>query len=580
MLQRQYSPEQRRALNLIWAAAGQYDLDPPFMAFDPDGQPNFYFNCVVGLTAKWLDMTRLGTFFASYAGSPRQEMFDELVWLGLENCVYEKELPTRPILAALRQQYASDFFAQQQKMSRQQWMAKNNRVYEQQQARWAPLAHQHGPLLTPRGRDLARALTLPGTLNTDEVIARLQEILHDFFLFSGNDPVRVPHALHLKGTWAALLTKLLPTEVRHTDQLVLRRSSQLQEQNVTSVGKVPLAHHLSTRHAEADRAYMETCFGRSLYNDHDLAALEQSLCTGNHRSCHLWITRGEPSPNRPPNSESRKLAQDAARQRQQNLEFYAKHSQLYASSILRLSEQLENALRSYSQPQPVRARTGRLDSRRVWRAPCLHDPAIFWRKTDDIQPDLSVDLLLDASASRLDSQEIIAAQGYILAESLRRCGVKLQIFAFRSLRGYTVLQLLKGYKDPGCRSIFDYFAAGWNRDGLALRTAARLANSDCKHRLLLILTDASPNDSQKIPPSAGMPLSRDYGDEAAVADTATEVMALRKQGLRVGAIFFGLTRDVPALKRIYGSDFVRIQKIDQLAGAVGAFLQKQLREMD
>ena len=52
MLQRQYSPEQRRALNLIWAAAGRYDLDPPFMAFTPDGQPDFYFNCVVGLTAR------------------------------------------------------------------------------------------------------------------------------------------------------------------------------------------------------------------------------------------------------------------------------------------------------------------------------------------------------------------------------------------------------------------------------------------------------------------------------------------------------------------------------------------------
>lgn len=580
MLQRQYSPEQRRALNLIWAAAGRYDLDPPFMAFDPNGQPNFYFNCIVGLAAKWLDMARLETFFASYAGSTRQELFDELVWLGLENCVYEKELPVRPVLSALRQQYAAAFFAHQRSMSRQQWMAKNNQVYEQQEARWAPLAHRHGPLLTPRGRDLARALALPGTLDTDGVISSLQEILHKFFLFSGSDPVRRLHALHFKGMWATLLTKLLPTEVRHTDQLMLRQSSQLQGGAVQLAGKALMAHHLSTRRAEADRAYMETCFGRSLYNDHDLAALEQTLCTGNHRTCHLWITRGEPSPNRPPNPESKQLALDAARQRQQNLDFYAKNSQLYASSIRRLCEQLEHALHSYSQPQPVRARAGRLNSRRVWRAPCLYDPSIFLRETDEIQPDLSVDLLLDASASRMDSQEIIAAQGYILAESLRRCGVKVQIFAFRSLRGYTVMQLLKGYKDPGCRSIFDYFAAGWNRDGLALRTAAHLADSDCKHRLLLILTDASPNDSQKLPPSGGIPVSRDYSEKAAVADTAAEVQALRKQGFQVGAIFFGLTRDVPSLKLIYGRDFVRIQKIDQLAGAVGSLLQMQLREMD
>lgn len=580
MLQRQYSPEQRRALNLIWAAAGRYDLDPPFMAFTPDGQPDFYFNCVVGLTARWLDMSRLEGFFASYGGSPRRTMFDELVWLGLENCVYEKELPHRPILAQLRQQHALDFFAGQKTMSRQQWMAKNNRVFEQQEARWAPLAGRRPPLLTPRARELAKALVLPGSLDTQGVIAALQEMLQTFFLFSGDEPARGPHALHLKGLAAALLTKLVPTEVRHTDQLVLRRSDQLQAANARPAGKALLARHLSARRAESDRVYIETCFGRCLYNDHDLAMLEQELCTGSHRTCHLWITRGEPASHRPPDGEAARLARDAALQRQRNLDFYARNSGLCASGIRRLSEQLADALRSYSQPQPVRARSGRLNSRRVWRAPCLGDPSVFLRQTEDIQPDLSVDLLLDASASRLNSQETIAAQGYILAESLRRCGVKLQIFAFRSLRGYTVLQRLKSYQDPGCRSVFDYFAAGWNRDGLALRAAARLADSGCGHKLLLILTDASPNDSQKIAPSAAMPIGRDYGDQAAVDDTAAQVRALRSQGFRVGAIFLGLDRDVPALKTIYGREFVRIRQVDQLAGAVGTLLQRQLREMD
>ena len=65
-----------------------------------------------------------------------------------------------------------------------------------------------------------------------------------------------------------------------------------------------------------------------------------------------------------------------------------------------------------------------------------------------------------------------------------------------------------------------------------------------------------------------------------VADTAAEVKALRKEGFRVGAVFFGQTRNVSCLKTIYGREFVRIQKIDQLAGAVGSLLQRQLREMD
>ena len=37
--------------------------------------------------------------------------------------------------------------------------------------------------------------------------------------------------------------------------------------------------------------------------------------------------------------------------------------------------------------------------------------------TEEQQPDFSVDLMLDASASRLDSQQIIAMQGYMIAEA-------------------------------------------------------------------------------------------------------------------------------------------------------------------
>ena len=53
----------------------------------------------------------------------------------------------------------------------------------------------------------------------------------------------------------------------------------------------------------------------------------------------------------------------------------------------------------------------------------------------------------------------------------------------------------------GCaEQIFRYFAAGWNRDGLALRGAGHLMEgSPAKNRLLIILTDASPNDDRRIP---------------------------------------------------------------------------------
>ena len=86
----------------------------------------------------------------------------------------------------------------------------------------------------------------------------------------------------------------------------------------------------------------------------------------------------------------------------------------------------------------------------------------------------TVDLMLDASASRLRCQESIAIEGYILAKSLAACGIPVRVTSFCSLRGYTVLHILKDFGDKnGERRVFDYFAAGWNRDGLALRGMGR-----------------------------------------------------------------------------------------------------------
>ena len=124
----------------------------------------------------------------------------------------------------------------------------------------------------------------------------------------------------------------------------------------------------------------------------------------------------------------------------------------------------------HQQPEDLLARKGRLDGTRVWRTPVLQDGRVFLRKDEESRAGFTVDLMLDASASRLRCQESIAIEGYILAKSLAACGIPVRVTSFCSLRGYTVLHILKDFGDKnGERRVFDYFAAGWNRDGLALR---------------------------------------------------------------------------------------------------------------
>ena len=576
-----YSANQRRAINLVWTASGDYRFEPQFLALKPNGEPDFYMNCIIGLVHKWFGDEMPARLFSAWAGDARQSVFDELTWLALENAAYEKELPVRPVLAELRRGHAEEFFASEYQLSRQEWMEKNQLVYSLQSARWKTVLSQKPPLLAPWEKGLSAALACPGTLSAAELETAVRAAFQKYLQFDGTVHKKEAFHFHFSDKWAPLLTKLLPTEIVRTDDLTIGRSAMPGENGMVKVSNALRSRLRSNEHETQDRDYIERCFGRSIYSPQALARIEQQLCTGNHLGCHLWFTKGASASSQLLSADTQRLYEQAEAQAKRNRAAFAHDLDLHQSALARLSEQIRNCLLVHQQPERVPARQGWLDGTRVWREPMLHDDCVFLRNDEESRPGFAVDLMLDASASRLHCQETIAIQGYILAKSLAACGIPVRVTSFCSLRGYTVLRILKDFSDRnGERSVFNYFAAGWNRDGLALRGAGELIRSaPAEKHLLLLLTDASPDDSHKILPSGKIPLSRDYDGQVGVDDTAEEVRVLRAQGVRVAAVFTGENTSVPAANTIYGRDLARIRRMDQLAAAAGRLIQDEIREL-
>ena len=576
-----YSAQQRRAINLVWTASGDYQFEPQFLALKSNGEPDFYMNCVIGLVHKWFGDETQKRLFAHWTGDVRQSTFDDLAWLALENAVYEKELPERPVLEALRYTHAEEFFASEYQLSRQEWMDKNQLVYSLQSERWKKVLSQKPPLLAPWEKGLGEALACPGTMSGEELEAAVLAAFEKYLQFDGTVHKKEPFRLHFGDKWAPLLTKLMPVEIVRTDDLTIGRSAAAGENGMVRASNALRAQLHSNERETQDRNYIERCFGRSIYSPQRLARIEQQLCTGNHLGCHLWFTRGENAPDKPMSADTQRLYEQAEEQAKRNRAAFSHDNALYQNALLRLTEQIRNCMLVHQQPDRVTARQGFLDGTKVWREPILRDDRVFLRADEEPHPGFTVDLMLDGSASRLHCQETIAIQGYILAKSLATCGIPVRVTSFCSLRGYTVLRILKDLGDKnGERKVFDYFAAGWNRDGLALRGAGELMRSaPADKHLLILLTDASPDDSHKILPSGKVPLSRDYDGQAGIDDTADEVRALRAQGVRVAAVFMGENESIPAANAIYGRDLARIRRIDQLAAAAGRLIQDEIREL-
>ncbi len=674
--------ERKRAENLVWTAAGDYAFTPDFLSFTEDGSADLYMNLVIGLAHKWLGRPT-EALLEEVSRSRRAAILGDTLWLGIESYVYARELPSRPALETLRAQHAEAYFARLQNLNRQQWMAENKRLLDQQTIRWSRVLGRKTRVYAPDRRALAAALELDPALSADEVVATLRTILMRFFAYRGEAEVKPVH-IRLNAVEAWILQHVFKTEHQHTDTLMMKNTYVAN----ASVG-TPVASDAKHGGAGAtgERAYITACFGRSLYTDEELQQLEARICVGGHRGCHVYVTDGKFDTGSSDgrtwlreksgaqmnditrtnqrtedgtgkasgtgtrtdvaasrggffDSETAKVRQDSAQQALANRRFFASEGELARSLVRRLSARLELTLSDLRENVAVHAPVGRLDPVRAWRMPIVHDQDVFEKQRPEREMPLDVTLLLDASASRMQMQEQLAAEAWILAEALKNCHVPAAVWNFRSLRGYTVLEKMKDFSEQDCAHLFHFYAAGWNRDGLGLRLAAeellhgsrrnfaasearstgmpaagrRLeaqkatmstehggvrnhsmpgaggpsalkpgmtaggSPGDRKH-ILIVLTDASPDDSTRLSSCAKYPFGSAYEGRPAVEDAADAIAEMRAQGILVYGLFLGRTENLGNLSLLYGHHQVRIHDIAQLARAAGEIFTKAVEEL-
>ena len=96
------SNEKQRALNIIWNASKNYGLKALLTAYDECGKADLYWNYIIGSVYKYFDYNLLREFFDNLKYDRDCILYQQIMMLGLEGCIYEKEKKDRPALAGLR----------------------------------------------------------------------------------------------------------------------------------------------------------------------------------------------------------------------------------------------------------------------------------------------------------------------------------------------------------------------------------------------------------------------------------------------------------------------------------------------
>ncbi len=568
--------ENRRADNQIWNGAADYTLRTDFQAFTPEGDADLYFNTIIGLLHQLYDYGKLKHLFNTFQSQTSGAFYSDLFWLGLEGVVFQRSKASRPALVALRREYARQVMAQPRKQAEREGISN---------LRWLWFCRALG---SPAQEDswekgVLDDLTFPPECSEEELCSRMEALLHKWF-----------HRARKSVTdrqWAAFAGRNLLKGQRQQGGLIrstaLRRLGQSGGGPVEEDGhkffwqKKLLFHVGQGKTPEAIlRRYVENCFGVSMLTPPEIAAAERELCTGNHQNCRLHFTRGVlPSGQADGQTQWERLV--FQQQREKNRAYYQEHLVQNQLILAQLTQRLQNTLLLQADVSDSRTRAGALLTSAAWRAPALRDGRVFFQRRQNELGDLSVDILLDASASQNQQQERISTQAYLIASALTRCQIPVRVSSFCSVSGCTVLRIFRDYEERNqTDSIFDYVSAGWNRDGLAMRAMDWLMKRcQSDHRLLILLSDANPNDDQKIPRSGFFPGGRDYGGKLGIQDAAAEARTLRKHGLAPICIFTGSDRELPGAREIYGQDLIRIPSIGWFADAVGKLIQGRIQAL-
>ena len=562
--------QKKRAENIIWNCADDYGFSPDFKAYDADGLADLYWNCIIGAARRHFDWEKIAAVLRSFSQYEDCDTYEGLMWLGLENCVYARELQDRPVLSSLRQNYARAF------IDAYPFPDDYMLLDSLSSAHWQRVSGIE-PKLSKYDKKLLDELEFPPDLSSDEIVLRAQQLFARWFQIAVEERkksqrFRLPGLRKRRKAETGRYRKFGIGFSDHPEKVYGGAAAGDQGENMI------LASRLS---AEELRAFIETKYGRPVFNPGRTQELERSLCSGNHKNCRLHFTDGVRVSDAEINNGFEAISrQREAAQVESNRAYYQEHIRRNRTAVSKLASNIRNSVLMHLEPFPVKACAGALNSRAVWRGAKLEDEYIFSRSENDSAGGLSVDILLDASTSQKYRQEIISTQAYIIASALDRCSIPCRVMSFCSMTGYTIVRIFREYAaSRDNERIFEYVSNGCNRDGLAVRAVHRLLDdSPYEHRILIILSDVKPNDVIRMP-SASSEESVAYEKAAGLNDTATEVRRARADGISVICIFTGDDEDLPSARTVYGSDFVRIRSFDRLADTVGALIQNQIRNI-
>ena len=580
---------ENRVNNLAWTISGMYDEDIDSSEKDYSSKDvSLYFAIIAGARRKYLDWNIIKKYIMSrIKKSYNKDILYTLIELILNSVVEDKVISERPGVAEIRSKAYSDVLANYNKIHKEDILQTLRYTFILQ-------AMDKHPAVDGLIRRIIKDIkSIDCNSDLMDILKRIDEIYLTYFEFIINSQIEAGKMSeeNIKNvnvdfdTFSDFMYEELymDEESEIIENEINNISNSMLLESIGEMGDVNLEKsqnrviYVDEEMAQKIYSKVEYYYGKTFLSEGEIKKIESKHCRNTHEGCRIHFTDGVLR------SECNNAFQlkYVTRQKENNIYKYRDNIKLHKRSINKLKESISRILIEESATDRVYSDGGTICANRAWRIGRSNNNKVFYKDIQNEKGKYVIDILLDASGSQSRNQFNVAIQAYIIAAALTSIGIPNRVMGYLSFLDYTVLKRYRDYDDNinTCENIFEYFAAGNNRDGLAIKaTCDALLEREEENKILIVLSDGKPNDVK-----IGRDRSRSLRGEASykgiigVKDTALEVRKARKQGILVLGVFTGKEKDLDAEKIIYGKDFIYTRDIERFSDIVAMYLKKIIK---
>lgn len=575
--------ESSRTENLIWTVSNKYSVQPKNNIFilSKDFEKDFYKNCLFGLFSKKFNNSLMSEFIREFINKySNKDDLQMILQLISEECIYRELLLERPALVEIREKYIKDkIYYYSRRMP--------NNIGEEIEYNYYKLKSKNSLQTNITIEQILKEIeTSQNFQNTSEIITLLEYIFKTYFHIYENmnfeDQIKefIEEVKKVEKS-NTLKMKRLDNRLNIKSNLEDLEKFQIESAEFTNVEIIQEEIEERKNSDLSVNAKQEKDTSQSVFSHYGLPSkskleiqrIENEICIGPHENIKLHFSKGEYAND----TKSLYFKELVSEQREENIKHYEENILVYKRNITQLKEIIKNSILSDLDFSTKSSSSGAIVPEKIYRYEYLKDPLIFKKEYREEYGTMSVDILLDSSASQEVHTNKVVAQAYIISSALTELNIPTRVLGFNNLFNYLILREYRNYNDPIIKNknIFDYYPSGSNRDGLAIKYIRQsLKEVHYDKKILIVLSDGRPYD--KITwegPGVINTLGTDYEDDLALKDTAMEVLKAKMENIAVLGVFTGYDEDLEKEKYIYSKDFSYISNINRFSSIVGTFLK-------